>query len=189
MEMFEQWLGAIIDIVTDEHIAESVVDGRTLIDEAALAEQKLCIFLAEDESVDVEILQSLGLEARSSMLTEQAKKDRAGYTAPREMPTIMRRQRPALSAGGSHGGGPGNGMALLGILDDGSGYDDDTGPSPRGGGTRFASTTHRSVMQSTLPTVHFRTHSPASNIINMSGAPFGCSVERARAVATKILGC
>eukprot|EP01043_Picozoa_sp_COSAG02_P079650 COSAG02_NODE_18542_length_933_cov_1.346523_1_plen_47_part_10 len=47
MEKFEQWLSAIIDIITDDHIAESVVNGCTLIEEATMAEQKLCIFLAE----------------------------------------------------------------------------------------------------------------------------------------------
>lgn len=133
MGMFEQWLGAIIDIITDDHIAESVADGCTLIDEAALAEQKLCIFLAEDESVDVEILQSLGLEVRSNMLTQQAKKDRAGYMEPREMPEVIRRRRPM---GGSPAHNMGNHATWLGIVDDGSGHDDDTGPSPRGGGMR-----------------------------------------------------
>ena len=142
MEMFEQWLSAIIDIITDEHISESIVDGRALIDEAALAEQKLCIFLAEDESVDVEILQSLGLEVRSSMLTQQAKKDRASHAERREMPKIIRRQRPAMHAGGSGGGSLGNGLVLLGILDNDIANDDDIGPSPRGGGMRSARTTH-----------------------------------------------
>lgn len=136
METFEQWLSAIIDIITDDHIAESVVDGCTLTDEAAMAEQKLCIFLAEDESVDVKSLQSLGLGVRSSMLTEQAKQERADYMEPREMPEIIRRRCPP---DGSPAHGTGSRTELLGIVDDANFHDDDTGPSPRGGGMRSTS--------------------------------------------------
>ena len=151
METFEQWLNAVIDIVTDDHIAESVVDGCTLVEEAALAEQKLCIFLAEDESVDVEILQSLSLDVRSNLLTQQAKKDRAGHIEPRELPEIIRRRRPAATAGRRLGAGMVGHTGLLGVLDGDSGMDDESGPSPRGGGIDLPTQKHRIVFDSCLP--------------------------------------
>lgn len=135
MEKFEQWLGAVIDIVTDDHIAESVVDGCTLMEEAALAEQKLCIFLAEDESVDADMSLTLGLEVRSSMLTRQAKRDRGRHMDPLELPEIVRRQGVPTHAGSAPSSGMNSSASMLGGLDGDSEEDDDTGPSPRGGGT------------------------------------------------------
>ena len=87
------------------------------------------------------------------MLTQQAKNDRADYIEPREMPEIIRR---GVSAGGSTARGLGNHADVLGIVDDGRGYDDDTGPSPRGGGM-CSIRTKPSVTCSNSPIAYCRT--------------------------------